>query len=271
MVEPFDPRYGAEDRASLTCSSMETYLRCGLRWEFENVGGKKSRITVPIAIGGGVAAGAKRDGESKLILGTACSPGDVVDAAVDNYDRAVRENEIAASKLSVPTGQERVVSAARAFARVLSPKIVGVRAVEEKLRAEINDWVFLGTPDVVTEGELRDQKTGKPWSQERADTSRQLSGYTLLHRAEYGKIPRRLWIDSIGWRGGEWVVESFPTYRSQRHLDAFVELAERVLAGIRAGHFLPAPVGAWWCSKNQCPHWAYCPATAGRKEDDDEF
>jgi len=39
-------------------------------------------------------------------------------------------------------------------------------------------------------------------------------------------------------------------------------LVRRINAGVRAveaGAFVPAPVGAWYCSEQWCEYWTQCP------------
>jgi hypothetical protein len=247
----------------ITQSKLETYLRCGIRWDFERQDPTR-HATVRMLVGSGVAAGAAEDNHAKITRGSPASLGTIIDAAVAGYDLDASESEVPEPKSEISRGRDDAAAAARCFGVQVSPALPGVIAAEAPMLAVLRGVELAGTPDVVTEEGIGDGKVGQPWTQARADRSRQLSGYGILHRIHLGRFPRRLWIDSISFSRGEWRWERLWTARAEEDYSAFLEAMTRAAGAMQAGIALPAPEGAFWCSKAWCPHWGRCPAVGRR-------
>lgn len=263
MVDLRDPRYGGEVDA-WSQSSLETYLRCGLRWEFEYVRGKHRRVTREMAVGTGVGSGAEHDLSLKarlMPIATAC---EIRDAAVAGYEAEVATADHDMGRTEISVGLSDVASGALAYALDVAPQIQFVVSAEQTYAADYPGWRLIGSPDYVTPDGIGDLKTGKSWSQAEADYSRQLTAYAILYEAHFGEFPSRVWIDSLSKRKDGWAYVRRWSHRGPEHAKAFRFVAEAALQQVQAGVFLPAPQGAWWCERRWCPHYSYCPAVAGK-------
>lgn len=266
----WEPRYEDVEGGGfrISQSSLESYLRCGLLYEFQRTDPTR-RATIAQMIGTAVSGAACKDNRAKIAGGYGLPARELVEAAVSEYEDDARTSEIDAGRLEIAQGKDDTAGAAIGYATQLSGRISGVVLAEDPITDEVLPGLTLvGKPDVVTQTAIRDTKTGQPWTQERADRSRQLTGYDLLHRSTDLKRPVRLAIDSLFRRGsgGPWVAATFYTTRSEADRSAFRETLRRARDAILAGVALPAPERAWWCSLRWCPYARRCPVFPGRKE-----
>lgn len=259
----FQSRYGSSSKFRINNSKLQLVLRCGLA--FRNAEERTHRAATPAqVIGTSIAAAAELDNRTKMASTPRPSLAELVEAGVARFEQELAECEVDATKFELDHAKDAAASGSRAYGELLSPKIKGVLLAEEVVIAEIAPGIELaGTLDCVTEGVVRDTKSGRRWTQERADASRQLSAYSLLHEGRFGKLPDRVAIDSLYQQRGAWKAETLWSRRTERELSAFVETAERAKQAIEAGIFLPAAEGAWWCSCTWCPDWKKCTARPG--------
>lgn len=255
-----EPRYpGATDAFRISHSTLQTYLLCGVRWQLEQAE-RHRRATVAMAVGTAAAKAAEADNAYKIEFDAPVELAELVDIAVDAYDEETRESEVEASKLELDAGRDDAAGASRAYGEFLSPKVKPVIA-EEKIVAVIDTGIELaGTLDVAEADTVRDVKTGRAWTQARADRSRQLTGYSMLFEARFDRLPSRVAIDSLHKDRRGWQATTLWSRRTERDLLAFIETVRRAKAGMDAGVALPAPEGAWFCSKAYCAFWTRCTA-----------
>lgn len=251
----------------ITQSGLETYLRCGIRWGLERSSPHR-RATVPMLIGTAIAGAAREDGRQKIAVGSGLTIAEAVDVAVTEYEGELEDTEVAETPAEVDSGKDRTASAARCFATESSPRITGLVQVEMPIVAVVDgQFELAGTPDVVDADGVGDVKTGRAWTQDRTDASRQLTRYGLLDHAQRGEYPRRMWIESLSeTKRGGWSAERIWTSRGPADYAALIYADQRAAHAMQAGVTLPAPEGAWWCSAKWCPFYGReCPATAGRR------
>jgi len=257
----------------ITNSTLNLYLKCGLRWWMEKQQPDVRWATVRMLIGTGLGAGALADNRSKMDRGTAATIGDITDAAVAAYEIEAGASEVPEPKTDIATGKDSTAEAARVFALQVSPQTPGVIEAERPLLAVLRGIQLAGTPDVVTDSGIGDYKTGQPWTQARADASRQLTAYSILRRVNSNRHngsgtaqPRRVWIDSISHSAKGWTAQRWWSTRNNDDMEAFLQVMTRAVAGMQAGVALPAAENSWHCSAKWCPQWKRCPAVnAGRK------
>lgn len=255
----------AEGMTRVTQSDLERYLKCGIRYDLERRS-KHRHATIPMAIGTAVAAGAAEDNRTKMARGRGLGILDLVEASVAGYVSEVEESEIEATRLELSEGKDDAAAAARTYSLRVSPFIKEPLFVEEPIVAHVGDSLELcGKPDTIDTEGLWDTKVGKQWSQEDADRSRQHTYYGFLHRARLGYWPRRLGVDNVYRVRGEWKAQRLFISRTPADYAALLEIVRRAVSGIKAGIFLPAPEGAWWCSHSWCPLFKKCPVMNGGK------
>lgn len=256
------PNYRAATGPRLTQSEVEQYLRCGILY-FKARERKHRRTTIRMAVGTGVAWAAYLDNRAKKLTGgpPQIRTDDLVEAAVEEYRSEIQGCELRFSPPDYSEGERNVIRSTTTYMTWVSPRIEKILAAEEPAYMQIDEGLeFAGTADVVTEFGVGDLKVGQPWTQARADLSRQLTAYAMLHKAALGKLPGRVWIDSIS-KGGWDRWNSIRTYDS---IERYKEIIRRVYRLIEAGAEIPAPEAAWWCSPKWCPEWTDCPVMGGK-------
>lgn len=250
----------------LTQSDVNAYLKCGIAYQLRRES-KNRHATVRMLVGSAVAAGAKDDNREKIAQGGGPGVGlnAIIEASVSAYEAEMASSDVDATKFERDLGKDGAANAAREYKAGISPMIREVVAAEEPIIARfggVEGLELAGTPDVITPDGVGDLKVGKPWGGDDADESRQLTAYSILHRAKRGGYPARLWIDNVASAKGSWSAGRIHTHRDEKHYAAFLEIMKRVRAGIEAGNFLPAPERAWWCSAMWCPFFhKQCPVT----------
>jgi hypothetical protein len=260
MVEPQYPP-PAPGVLRIRQSKLETYLRCGLRYQFEEE--ERTRFaTVKMITGSAVDAAARLDNQDKAGGGPGLKLPDIMAAAADGYEEELKVSEIVDSNIEINQGKDHAVNAARVFALKVSPQLSSVVEAQKPIIGSVMGVELAGTPDVITEVGVGDLKVGQPWRQERVDRSRQLTQYGLLHKARFGEYPRRVWIDSISQAKGSWIAERLWSSRGQQDYRAVLDVVDRAVKGMKAGIALPAAEGSWWCSKAWCPFYHRCPAVS---------
>jgi len=257
-----EPRYPSPtDAFRISHSTLQTYLLCGVRHELQQAE-RHRRATVALVIGTATAGAALYDNVAKMAHQHARLT-ELVEVGVQVYDRELAESEVEASRLELDAGRDDAAAASRAYGEHVSPHVLPVLA-EEKVIAVIDDGIELaGTLDVAEADSVRDLKTGRAWTQDRADRSRQLTGYSMLFEARFRRLPSRVAIDSLSKDRRGWKATTLWSRRSERDRLAFIETVRRAKAGMDAGVALPPPEGSWQCSAKWCPWWNGCTARPG--------
>jgi len=258
----------------ITHSDLETYLECGLRWLLKKEL-KHRRSTVAQMIGTGIAGAQKADLQVKHDTGIGLRLGQIVDAGVAAYEAERSECEVEAPKIQIANGKDETAAAASCYGTEVSPLYDKINAVEKQIvglftmdlsPSETTTFEVAGTPDVMTPNGIGDTKTGQPWTQERADRTRQLTMYGWLFRVAEEKWPAELWIDSLSRTKAGWRHERLYT---TREIEDYVAAGKAIAAakkGIEAEVYLPAPSSSWRCSAKWCEFYGKgCPAVSGRE------
>lgn len=246
-------------------SALEAYLLCGVAFLNDRELAHKGyrRATVATALGTAVSAAAKADNDHK-ITGDGLTLPNLVEVAVAAYETETAEAEIEAAPIEISQGKDSTAGAAICYGREVSEQIQDVVVAEHKFCAQVTGSIELcGQPDVITTTSVRDTKTGQPWDQDRADRSRQLTGYDLLHEAAYETKPARMAIDSIHETRTGWKATTLWTTRGPDDRARFLRTVEAVDGAVRAGVFLPPSEKSWKCSAKWCGHWNVCPLRPG--------
>lgn len=264
-----DKRYGAPPFGvvRLSQSSVEAYLRCGVAWNFKQIFTR--RVTIAQAVGTGAARGAYEDNSAKA-RGSQVLTDDIIDAAVCAYDDEVTNSELVDRKADIGPGRDLTATYAEAWSRRVSPTLEGVIGAEVRVVASVDDALQLaGTMDYVTNAGVGDLKTGKSWSQSRADQSRQLSAYGLLYYARWGSPPPSCWVDSLAALKGGVKAVRLVSSRGWRDIESYRMVVMQAYRCMCQGVFLPAPEGAWWCSERYCEWYRTCKYVTAREVNDE--
>lgn len=252
-------------------SGLELYLRCGLAWQFRKDAAARKTV-VPLMIGSAVHVAAAHDAQQKKTA-KRVSPAELVEVAISGYEAEADEADCQESTGAVSRGKDSCADAAREYAARAAPRVVAddLLAVEWPTVIDLEDPIsglqieLAGTADRWEKRGVGDVKTGVRWPQSRVDGCRQLAVYDLLYDAENGYRPPQVYVDNIYRDRGRWSHQRLFSTRTEEDRDAIWEIVVRATLARKAGIALPAPEGAWWCSKSWCPHWEECPAVVGRR------
>jgi len=169
--------------------------------------------------------------------------------------------------------KDYVVDVSGFHAGVVAPKIQPV-AVERliEVRPVGTDLKIVGKLDLVERGAhggeiIADTKTAeKSPASTAAQTSEQLTMYTLLRTAETKRLPESLRLDYLVRTPKQKQVKHVPlaTSRGIPDLQAYLRRLSTAVEGVKKGVFLPAQPGAWFCSERYCEYFRDCPYVTTR-------
>lgn len=171
------------------------------------------------------------------------------------------------------------VACAGTYGTVVAPDIAPV-AIEHTVRVGgvpglSPDVELVGTVDVITLDDqdgptelIRDDKTTERSPRgTMADTSTQLTMYSLLRSVETGRLVSRVALDHLVYSKGAGEAKHVhqPSRRTSGDLHALVRRIAAVDRAVQAGVFVPAATDDWWCSERWCSYWSTCPFAQGRR------
>lgn len=242
-------------------SSLQTYLKCGLKYEFEYVKKVERPTTWSLWRGTALHLTRRKNLEQKITSKT------------DLPLEELRESSL-----------EMVKDAVQSEAFVQEPEIEAANVIDQGLRVDYMDfqrttqpvvveqlykvapvgydYSLFGTVDLYdSEQNLRDLKTvGRTPQMADLLRSTQMSTYQLFAMSKGMKV-KKIQHDYLVFRKKG--VEAVPLEvepRTKEDLRGLLDTYQQAVTGISAGIFLPAPAGSWWCSPKWCSFWPICPA-----------
>ena len=254
----------------ISVSQVSKYLMCPLAYRFQYI----DRIETGVKASGlafGTAFHCAADLLHRdMMNGGVRKPGVYHEALAEslkiecgNFDVQMKNNE---TQDSLIAEGGRLVDAYREYRTSHAAKLL---ATEQRVERELVNPVtgeLLGLPfvafvDLIEQNGrgviVVDLKTaGRAYSQSDADLSLQLTCYGLLVLLESGTPPTGMRIDAV-IRNKTPRVQSVQTTRTINDFARFWQIAQAVLAAIRAGSFFPNP--GWQCSNCEygdlCQSW----------------
>ena len=147
------------------------------------------------------------------------------------------------------------------LAPMLKPK-----SVERKWVIDLKNYPYdlAGTIDIEeyngdnSASIIRDTKTaGKTPNQDTANNSEQLSMYALAMKVVDGKMPEKIFLDSlVKLKTPKLVIQE--TTRNDFQLKVLMRRIECAISAIEKGIFIPARSDDWRCSPAWCGYWTTC-------------
>jgi len=153
--------------------------------------------------------------------------------------------------------KDEAVTLAALYHQEIAPKTQPL-LVEEKVEVPFAETTLLGFIDLLdNKGYIHDTKTAsKTPSEDSADKSLQLSAYSLAHRYLMGVPETGVRLDYLVQTKPPKVV-TLEARRTERDIQRFIAIAERVIAAISAEMFYPNPDN-FLCSEKHCGYWKMC-------------
>ncbi len=264
-------------KPQLHASQLVTLSRCGEQFRRRYIDGDVVPPGVAAAVGKAVHSSVEENMRSKLerreLLAKEAVEAAARDALLVAWDEGVRldeEEREAGEAATKGAATDRAVRLAGLHHEELAPRIAPVR-VEWKWVIRLDNFPMdlAGRIDIQEEDSIRDTKTSsKTPAKDAADTSLQLTVYTLARRVLDGIIPGRLFLDHLVALKRAPKIETQETARSEADLEAALRRVEVAMRLIEAGLFQPADPSQWWCgwgNPRWCGYAQTCPYVRGRK------
>lgn len=253
-------RLGQVQKPEYHQSELQTFLKCGKQWEFRYLFGIKIPPKAALTVGSSVDAGVTTNLVQKVKTEKDLPLNDVLDAFSTDFDIRAKETEWDDDD----PGQQKDVGAQ--LLKVHHEKIapmINPASVQERFVIETDAGYNLGGSIDLTEkdGTVADTKTSRTRYQEDAiSRAFQPAMYDFAYEAIKGKKAK-------GFRYDVLVKPTKTKPADFQQIGAVVTDSDRewlfgaienVDKAIKAGVALPAPEGAWWCSKDWCGYWSMC-------------
>lgn len=242
-------------------SELALYLKCGKAWEYRYVQGIKTPPKAVLTVGSSVDAAVTHNLIQKIKSGEDLPAEAVLDTFSSDFDSRVKETEWEDEDpgVSKDIGASLVKLHHEKAAPAIKPK-----SVQESFVIETDAGYDLGGTIDLTEvsGVVADTKTSKlAYKADAIERALQPALYDFAYEALNGKPAEAFRFDVL--------VKPTKTKPAQyQAVQAKVTGADRewlfetitqVHKSIQAGVTLPAPEGAWWCSREWCGYAGICP------------
>ncbi len=258
-------------------SSMGHYFRCGESWRRTYIQKERQPPVLVMVKGTGMHKGAQANFTQKLQTHEDLPVQDLVAIAVAAFDEEIEKTGIALTDKDKAIGQEIAIATARddvaklaaAFRLTQAPHYQPVEGgIERRYRIVVpkSSHDLLGVIDLVaTVGgkpghHIRDFKTsGKKKSSVDSASSDQLTAYAAGHMVEFGFPAEDVGLDVLVSNKKGVVRQDLPEKRDEKDFAALATKINAMDAGVKAGIFLPADPGSWYCRPGVCPFHSTCP------------
>jgi len=235
----------------LTPSSINTYENCGVKFYYNYIEGRPAPATIPMIVGSAVHKGIEYDLTNVIRKNEHVDINQLLDVVSHHYDDRLIEIE-EGDKLK---GKDNAIKMIKLWYNHFKNNYSNIKEVEKKISIEmVGIPKIRGRIDIVEEGTITDIKTGFTHKTiEDANSSTQLTIYSLAYLAEYGKLPN-LQFDSITINS----IQRIPTYRNADSLKATIKYIQQIWEAIQKGIFIPTYPDNPMCSKQNCEYWNIC-------------
>jgi len=244
------------------------YLRCGEQYRRRYIEGEKIPPGIALIKGKSIHRGAEANHRQKIDSHEDLKKKDIVEIAVgevesikaeDGYSLTEEEQAIGAKKI-LGQVKDRIAVIAELYADEVAPTIQPT-LVEESWRIELpGSHDLFGIMDYCDDKEwIGDIKTaGRSKSQGDIDNNIQMTFYSLAYQNKFGHPPAGLRMDVLVDKNVP-AAQFLVSTRDKQDYQILLNKINIMLAGLKAGIFLPAAEGGWVCSKTYCGYWGECP------------
>lgn len=255
-------------------SQLDSYTRCGEAYRRRYV----EREIIPPAFsmtkGSSVHTGQEHDFRQKIETKVNLPKNEVVELVAASFDGRIKAEGVLLTEAEESIGKAIVTGKAKDSTIRMAQKLSeAVGPKYQPLAVEVPFRIVLPGPrdlvgfiDLELENGFQDLKTGaKAKSQSDIDGDVQFTTYAAAYQNLRGKPPEEIVIDNIIDRVSPKTSKvttehiALKTLRGPADFKALANRINTIVAGITAGHFMPATPGAWWCSPKSCGYWRTCP------------
>ncbi len=245
-------------------SQLGTFGNCGMQWKYRYMDGLRLAPGFAQIRGKSTHQGVEVNFSQKIESKEDLSVEEVKAITSDAVDQQLegpvtKDGDYEEMTLEQAGGiiKDEAVALAGLHTEELAPTIQP-RAVEMRIELPETEEIpaIVGIMDLIDDEEqIHDTKTAKKSPPATtADTSDQLSFYDLLYRTAYGPPPKGMQLDYlIRTPGKKLKAIVLPTQvRPDSELVTLLDRVKVMKAAVEKEVFLPAPAGAWLCSKRWC-------------------
>ena len=256
----------------LSPSKINTYLNCGEQYRRAYI--LKEFIPPGMALlrGGSVHKGMEINHKQKIESRTDIPKTQVLEVIDAHFENTKAKRGFSLNKDEVTIGASQVLGKTKDDAIKLGgfysdevASSIQPSHCENKIEIAVKPEVTLVTViDCITEDErIKEFKTGKRWTQDRASTDRQLTFESMAYKGKFGKQPKG--IDAtILVNNKTPALQILRTYRSKDDYNAMVSCINIVIEGLTKGVFMPANSSWWGCTEKWCGYYRTCPYVSKR-------
>lgn len=238
-----------DGRLILSASSVTTFLRCGVQWEFAYVKALKSAPTIKQSLGIAAHEAFEANMLGKLVAEVDMPEAFVLDVFSGAYDRLLLEVEDPAEDPG--KAKDQGVRLIQKQHREVAPGITPV-LVEAPIQFEIDGMLYSGTIDLTdSKKRVRDWKTSARKPTDGGTYSIGMTGYALGYRALTGETETDVQLDFfVRYKKQAPAYYPIPAGGpvSDRAIAVFADVVARVYEAISAGRFTPNGLTSGACS-----------------------
>jgi len=247
-------------------SQIDMFNRCAEQYRRRYILGEKIPPGVSLLRGASVHKGIEENNKYKLTNKEDLperSILELIDFHFDDYKNRsgyvlTREEEsIGASKV-LGEAKDMAIAMGKVYYKDSAPNVMP-ELVESKVEIEFPKIKLIGILDLADDKQrVIEYKTGKRWTQGRADKSFQLSFYGMAYKVLKGIYPRELIIGNF-INNKKPVYSEISTQRDENDCKVLYNRINTVLDAIQKGVFTPCSSDSWQCSEQYCGFALTCP------------
>lgn len=247
-------------RRVYSASQVSTYLKCGKQWEFRYIDGLILPPKAALTVGGSVDTAVTENLCHKVDTGEILSDADVLDIYSDDFEKRAIDTEWGKDDKGVQ--KDMGAQLVSTHNKNLAPKINPI-AVQESFVIETDAGYDLrGFMDIIEDDKtIVDTKTSKNKYAENAVTRNlQAAMYDFAFEATRGEKAKGFRFDVLKkpTKTKPAEVQQVDGKVTDSDKEWLFENINQVNTAIDAGIAMPAPDGAWWCSKDWCGFYNLC-------------
>jgi CRISPR/Cas system-associated exonuclease Cas4 (RecB family) len=247
-------------------SEIKTFLKCGKQWEFRYLLGIKTPPNAARTIGSAVDKAVTHNLVQKVKTGQDVSMEEVLDTYATDFTTRAQETEWGEDR---PDDQKDIgAQLVKLHHENVAPKIEPATVQEEFIIETDAGYDLGGTLDLTEKsGIIADTKTSsRAYAENAVADDIQPAMYDFAYEALHKKPAEGFRFDVLIKPTKKnpprlQQVQGKVTHENRQWLFEAITQMDRA---IQAGVTLPAPEGAWWCSKDWCGYWDRCKGR-GRK------
>lgn len=258
------------EKPYISPSQLDMYTRCGVQYYRRYPQKQKIPPGIKLIRGSSVHKGAevsfvqKKDSRQDLPAAM------IKEVVAAEFDMRVGKEGVLLTPDEEAIGSSKVLGAAKDTAvrmgGILAEKVLPKHQpvmIEETQRIlmpkESHDLVV--KMDVVTDQEeIPDIKTGRRLDADDIKKSVQMILYALAYNIKTGHPAKKVSYENIVEnKSGSLSYNPVEAQITRQDYQVVANRMHMMLVGLKAGVFLPAPPGAWWCSTKFCGYATTCP------------